>query len=80
MRGGLVVFGPSARVAVALGFGLVMSCSEGTTPDCSDAATPCGPRFPDGSARDADPSGDDAAADAPDDVDDAGLPDAPDAD
>lgn len=51
-----------ALCALALQGVLFLACTDGTTPDCSDAATPCGPLL----ASDATPDAVDSSTIVPD--------------
>ena len=53
-RRGLAALAVSAFVLL----GIVAACTDGTTPDCSDAATPCGPNVVEASADGADATND----------------------
>ncbi|WP_146647372.1 hypothetical protein [Labilithrix luteola] len=59
-----------ALFALALQAVLVVACTDGTTPDCSDPATPCGPLLSsdvvDGSTRSPEASADSTVADGSD--------------
>lgn len=54
---------------VPLGWALVVACVDGTTPDCSDAATQCGPNLDGSSDRQ------DASQTLPEATPDTSVPD-----